>query len=202
MAHYWLHNGFVTMNDEKMSKSLGNIISVTDAADQYRGETLRAALLSAHYRAPLDLSDNAMRDARNGLDRLYRAVGDVDASQDKIDADFIACLLDDLNTPAAMARLHELARLANKGDAAAAKALKASAAVLGLLQQSADGWAKAGDAATDDGLDDAAIDGLIEARKQARANRDFAKADDIRDQLTDAGIILEDSVDGTIWRRR
>ncbi|MGB2456742.1 MAG: DALR domain-containing protein, partial [Candidatus Puniceispirillaceae bacterium] len=121
---------------------------------------------------------------------------------DKIDADFIACLLDDLNTPEAMARLHELARLANKGDAAAAKALKASAAVLGLLQQSADGWAKAGDAATDDGLDDAAIDGLIEARKQARANRDFAKADDIRDQLTDAGIILEDSADGTIWRRR
>jgi cysteinyl-tRNA synthetase len=202
MAHYWLHNGFVTMNDEKMSKSLGNIISVIDAADQYRGETLRAALLSAHYRAPLDLSDNAMRDARNGLDRLYRAVGDVDASQDKIDADFIACLLDDLNTPAAMARLHELARLANKGDDAAAKALKASAAVLGLLQQSADGWAKAGDAATDDGLDDAAIDGLIEARKQARANREFGKADEIRDQLTGAGIILEDSVDGTIWRRR
>jgi len=202
MANYWLHNGFVTMNDEKMSKSLGNIISVIDAADQYRGETLRAALLSAHYRAPLDLSDNAMRDARNGLDRLYRAVGDVDASHDKIDADFIACLLDDLNTPAAMARLHELARLANKGDDAAAKALKASAAVLGLLQQSADGWAKAGDAATDDGLDDAAIDGLIEARKQARANRDFAKADEIRDQLTGAGIILEDSVDGTIWRRR
>jgi len=202
MAHYWLHNGFVTMNDEKMSKSLGNIILVIDAADQYRGETLRAALLSAHYRAPLDLSDNAMRDARNGLDRLYRAVGDVDASHDKIDADFIACLLDDLNTPAAMARLHELARLANKGDDAAAKALKASAAVLGLLQQSADGWAKAGDAATDDGLDDAAIDGLIEARKQARANREFGKADEIRDQLTGAGIILEDSVDGTIWRRR
>jgi len=101
-----------------------------------------------------------------------------------------------------MARLHELARLANKGDAAAAMALKASAAVLGLLQQSADGWAKAGDAATEDVLDDVAIDGLIEARKQARANRDFAKADDIRDQLTDAGIILEDSVDGTIWRRR
>ena len=202
MAHYWLHNGFVTMNDEKMSKSLGNIISVTDAADQYRGETLRAALLSAHYRAPLDLSDNAMRDARNGLDRLYRAVGDVDASQDKVDADFIACLLDDLNTPAAMARLHELARLANKGDDVAAKALKASGAVLGLLQQGADGWAKAGDAATDDGLDDATIDGLIEARKQARANREFAKADEIRDQLTGAGIILEDSADGTIWRRR
>jgi cysteinyl-tRNA synthetase len=92
--------------------------------------------------------------------------------------------------------------LVNKGDDAAAKALKASGAVLGLLQQGADGWAKAGDAATDDGLDDATIDGLIEARKQARANREFAKADEIRDQLTGAGIILEDSADGTIWRRR
>jgi cysteinyl-tRNA synthetase len=143
-----------------------------------------------------------MRDARNGLDRLYRAVGDVDASQGKADANFINCLLDDLNTPAAVARLHELARSANKGDDAAAKALKASAAVLGLLQQSADGWAKADDASTGDGLDDAAIDGLIDARKQARANREFAKADKIRDQLNNAGIILEDSADGTIWRRR
>ena len=202
MAHYWLHNGFVTMNDVKMSKSLGNIISVVDAADQYRGETLRAALLSAHYRAPLDLSDNSMCDARNGLDRLYRAVGDITFTPDQVDVDFTACLLDDLNTPAAIARLHELARLANRGEEGAAEALKSSAAVLGLLQQTASAWAKADETSVADGMDDDSIDFLITARKQARANRDFVKADEIRDQLTKAGIILEDSADGTTWRRR
>ena len=202
MAHYWLHNGFVTMNDEKMSKSLGNIITVTDAADKYRGETLRAALLSAHYRAPLDLSDNAMRDARNGLDRMYRAVGETAIVPDRRDEEFAACLLDDLNTPAALARLHELARLANKGEAGAREALKSSAAVLGLLQQTASEWARADETVTKDDINDTAIDVLIMARKQARADRNFAKADEIRDQLNKADIILEDNADGTTWRRR
>ena len=202
MAHYWLHNGFVTMNDEKMSKSLGNIVSVKDAADKYRGETLRAALLSAHYRAPLDLSDNVMRDARNGLDRMYRAVGENPATPERIDEEFTACLLDDLNTPAALARLHELARLANKGEAEAGKALKSSAATLGLLQQTASAWAKADETGNGNRMDDAAIDALIRARKEAREVRDFAKADEIRDQLARVDIILEDSNDGTIWRRR
>ena len=202
MAHYWLHNGFVTMNDEKMSKSLGNIISVKDAADKYRGETLRAALLSAHYRAPLDLSENVMRDARNGLDRMYRAVGEIAATPERIDEEFTACLLDDLNTPAALARLHELARLANKGEAEAGKALKSSAATLGLLQQTASAWAKADETSNGNRMDDAAIDALIRARKEAREVRDFAKADEIRDQLARVDIILEDSNDGTIWRRR
>ncbi len=202
MAHYWLHNGFVTMNDEKMSKSLGNIVSVTDAANKYRGETLRAALLSAHYRAPLDLSENAMLDARNGLDRMYRAAGEVDSMPEKVDEEFVACLLDDLNTPAALARLHELARLANKGERAAREALKSSAALLGLLRQTASEWARADETVTKDDMDDAEIDRLIMARKQARADRDFAKADEIRDELNKAEIILEDNSEGTTWRRR
>jgi cysteinyl-tRNA synthetase len=150
----------------------------------------------------LDLSNSSLRDARNGLDRLYRAVGDITATPDRVDVAFTTCLLDDLNTPAAMARLHELARLANRGEEGAAEALKSSAAVLGLLQQSASAWAKADKTGTADGMDDDAIDIQIATRKQARANRDFAKADEIRDQLTKAGVILEDSVDGTIWRRR
>ncbi len=201
MAKYWLHNGFVTMNDEKMSKSLGNIVTVNEAVSQYRGETLRAALLSAHYRAPLDLSDMTMRDARAGLDRLYRAVGDASAKPGAIDDDFAACLLDDINAPAAMARLHELARAANKGDSAAAIALKSSAALLGLLGQNAEEWAKGGIHDTEDGLDDPAIDALVAARGAARAAQNFTEADRIRDQLFAAGVVLEDGALETIWRR-
>jgi len=199
MAAYWLHNGYVTMGEEKMSKSLGNILAAHEAIAAHRGETVRAALLAAHYRAPVALSDDALAEARHVLDRLYRAVGDVAADEGAVDETFLAALADDLNTPAAMARLHELAGEANRGDAAAAVALKSSAALLGLLQQTGGDWAR-GDAGGG-GLQDEAIETAIEARKQARANRDFAAADAIRDELAAHGILLEDGPEGTIWRR-
>ena len=199
MAAYWLHNGYVTMGEEKMSKSLGNILAAHEAIAAHRGETVRTALLAAHYRAPVALTDDALAEARNVLDRLYRAVGDVDADESAVDEAFLAALADDLNTPAAMARLHELAGAANRGDADAAVALKSSAVLLGLLEKTDDDWAR-GDTAKD-GLDDAAIEAAIEARKAARANRDFAAADAIRDDLAANGILLEDGPDGTTWRR-
>jgi cysteinyl-tRNA synthetase len=184
LARYWVHNGFVDMGAEKMSKSLGNIITPAELLAQgHKGETLRLALLSAHYRQPLSWTADVIAQAKTNLDRLYRAAGD--AQPGLSDESVVEALRDDFNTPLALTRLIAL------DDPAA---IKASALLLGLLESSADEWFQ-GDA------DAGAIEAQIAARAEAKKNRDFAAADRIRDELKAEGILLEDGPGGTTWRR-
>ena len=193
MANVWMHNGYVTVDGEKMSKSLGNFTTVADVLARFPGEAARYALMTAQYRAPLDFSMAGVAEAKASLDTLYRSAGDVGAGL--VDDEVMAALADDLNTPLALARLHELARMANKGDTSAAGALKASAQMMGLLASDPDIWFRGNDA------DETEIQAAISARAEAKTARNFAEADRIRDELASQGILLEDTPDGTIWRR-
>ena len=201
MAAFWVHNGYVTVEGEKMSKSLGNFTTVEDALSQHKGEVIRLSLLSSHYRAPFDFSDAALRQARTVLDKLYRAAEGVDrstllAEPSDFDATFIAALCDDLNTPLALTCLHRLAGEANKGDQNSALQLVSCAQLLGLLGD--EGWFSNHQTAKSDA---AAIEEAIEARNAARAARDFAEADRIRDELASRGVKLLDGPDGTRWEQ-
>ena len=204
----WMHNAYVDMDGEKMSKSLGNVRTVRELLEQYSGETLRFALLSAHYRSPLNFSKELLDNAQATLDGFYLALrnaGDtsVEASEAHLSPVFSA-LLDDLNTPAAIAELHQLAKALNKaseGEKGAAKAaLLAGGAVLGILSEDPVAWLSKTDAGGD-GLTAEVIDQMLIDRAEAKANRDFSRADAIRDELNAAGIIIEDSASGATWRR-
>ncbi|HZT50903.1 MAG TPA: cysteine--tRNA ligase [Stellaceae bacterium] len=198
LARYWLHNGFVTVDGAKMSKSEGNFRTIREVLDEAPGEAARYAMLTAHYRDPLDWTSERLTQARHALDRFYLGLRGVDAESAEPDPRVRAALDDDLNTPLALAALHEMLGELNKADAAdrprQQRALRASGAVLGLLQQDPEAWLKG------DGVD-AEIEALIARRNAARKARDFATADRIRTELAVRGILLEDGPGGTSWRR-
>lgn len=204
LARFWLHNGFLTMASEKMSKSLGNVATVRELLARWPGEALRYALLSAHYRAPLDWSDALLEQAKASLDRLYGALQRLEtapALEVEPPPSVLEALADDLNTPKALAALFELAGEANKAvrpaDGAGAKAaLLAGGALLGLLQQDPQAWFRAG-------VGDAAeIDALVAERFAARQRKDWAEADRLREALSARGVEVLDGPKGSSWRRR
>jgi len=203
-ANYWVHNGYLMSEGEKMSKSLGNFYTVSDLLKEFPGEALRLAILKTHYRQPLDFTRDGVREARQELNRWFRAlalVKDGASSDGEIPDGVIAALEDDLNTPAAIAAVHAAADAvfaADKdGDAEAAETaadrLKAAGRLLGILQESPDVWFQGGG--------DEAIDALVAERNAARAEKNFARADEIRDELLAQGVVLEDGAGGTTWRR-
>jgi cysteinyl-tRNA synthetase len=207
-ARYWVHNGFLSIDSTKMSKSLGNVLLVHDLIRKIPGEVVRLALLSAHYRQPLDWSDETIASARKMLDRFYGAlrgvtVGKEQREQAEPPAAVVEALEDDLNTPKALAEMFSIARAINKCEddnekLALSASLLAAGDLVGLLQGDPEDWF-AGEAG--EGLTAEAIEALLRQREEARASRDFATADRIRDELAAAGILIEDSAEGTRWRR-
>jgi cysteinyl-tRNA synthetase len=205
LAITWVHNGFLNVDDEKMSKSLGNFFTIQQVLKEFDGEAIRFFMLRTHYRSPFNFSDTLLDEARTALRRLYTALesaGDVAAPtaiewSDPRAAAFRAAMDDDFNTPGALAVLFELAAAVNRGAKADAALLKALGGVLGILQQDARRYLRQGT----DGLDEAAIEQRIAERAAAKMARDFALADRIRDELATQGVQLKDSPQGTTWVR-
>ncbi len=196
-ANHWVHNAMLLVNGEKMSKSLGNFLTIRDILSDTPAEALRLLLLHAQYHSVLNFTRTGLDEAKQTLNRFYRAIGDLPPDEtDPVPAEVLAAMCDDLNTPRALAEMHALADRALAGDRDAARGLRASGRLLGLLGQSADAWFRAGAS-----VDEAEIETLIAERLAARKSRDFARADAIRDALAARGILLEDGPTGTTWRR-
>jgi cysteinyl-tRNA synthetase len=208
-ANLWMHNGFVRVDDEKMSKSLGNFFTIREVLKKFDAEVIRFFILRAHYRSPLNYSDAHLEDARSALTRLYTALKAVPAPAGQVDweeahaARFKAAMDDDFATPEAIAVLFDLAGEVNRTqDAKIAAQLKALAGVLGLLQRDPQAYLQAGQPDAAGGIAPEQIETLIAERAAAKKAKNFARADEIRKQLTESGIVLEDKPGGlTEWRR-
>ncbi len=211
-VNLWMHNGFVRINEEKMSKSLGNFFTVREVLKQYKPEIIRFFILSSHYRSPLNYSDEQLNEAGTALKRLYNALRGCDAAESLLQPEyksrFEQAMDDDFNTPVALSVLFDLARELNKvketdfdGAQVLAFTLKKLASLLGLLQDDPEDFLKSS-VSEDDALTNEAIEQSIQARLDAKKAKNWALADKIRDDLKEHGVILEDSPNGqTSWRR-
>ena len=194
-ANYWLHNAFITMSNEKMAKSQGNILKIKDFRNKVSGQVLRLALISAHYKQPLDWNDKLLEDCQNTIDKWYNVY--LPSNKD-VDKEVIQPLYDDINTPGYIANLHKLFDKANKGNNEDKQVFNSACNFVGLLQETKEDWLNYKKEKVD--ISEEEIENKIELRNQARVDKNYKEADNIRDYLLDKGVLIEDKDGKTIWK--
>ncbi len=194
-ANYWLHNAFITMSNEKMAKSQGNILKIKDFRDKVSGQVLRLALISAHYKQPLDWNDKLLDDCQNTIDKWYNVYL---PSSKALDDEIIQPLYDDINTPGYIANLHKLYDKANNGNDEDKKIFNTACNFIGLLQETKEEWLNFKKGKVD--ISETEIENKIDLRNKARADKNYKEADNIRDYLLDKGVLIEDKDGKTIWK--
>jgi len=195
-ANFWLHNGYVTFNNEKMSKSLGNIVTIEKMRGAINGQVIRLALLSTHYKQPLDWNENLIKESQNTLDKWYGQFENT--KQDDLNEDLLQPLLEDINTPGYISKLHLLYDKASKGDTSSKKLFIAGCRLIGLLDEDLETWKKFKKIKSK--IDEKTIENKITDRENARKKGDYKLADDIRKDLESYGVVIEDKEDKTTWR--